>query len=64
MLAGEFSPPHSHLLAHSPLYRLVQLIYLPPLLGMLLTGVLLRNVPYIDVAKVKYLPCPVWILTV
>ena len=31
----------------------VQLLYLPPLLGMLLTGVLLRNVPYIDVAKVK-----------
>ena len=29
----------------------VQLLYLPPLLGMLLTGVLLRNVPYIDVAK-------------
>ena len=31
----------------------VQLLYLPPLLGMLLTGVLLRNVPYIDVAKVN-----------
>ena len=31
----------------------VQLLYLPPLLGMLLTGVLLRNVPYIDVAKVE-----------
>ena len=30
---------------------LVQCIHLPPLLGMLLTGVLLRNVPYIDVAK-------------
>jgi len=30
---------------------LVQWIHLPPLLGMLLTGILLRNVPYIDVAK-------------
>jgi len=30
---------------------LVQIVHLPPLLGMLLTGILLRNVPYIDVAK-------------
>ena len=30
---------------------LVTLVHLPPLLGMLLTGILLRNVPYIDVAK-------------
>ena len=37
---------------------MVQLLYLPPLLGMLLTGVLLRNVPYIDVAKVCQLPYP------
>jgi Kef-type K+ transport system membrane component KefB len=29
----------------------VQLVHLPPLLGMLLVGIMLKNVPYISVAK-------------